>query len=874
MKKKFLFIELLLVFLFYGVVVEGQNVVKNTPGKYTMPMDNASAALPGKTKEGDLWVVFSDRPSNPLFSDKSCGKPNGKKLDFMNPMYVIEESESSIRIIELSDADARGNLKEGATSRASWIKKENMLLWRTCLKTRDVNLPEFRGGVFNKKAMVLNILGDNQRVLRVPEFCSHPRCSPADSINAALVYQINYVYKETPTAYLLADVPEINDLVNDLDRVRGWVLKSQTTAWNHRLAYEVNWDSKAVNERKAAGKKARIFSQKTLSGPTLFEETSMTGRAIGEVDRFPVLDVYNGVSKVGVIGELRSEQGKTLSSFEFAKIKHVIDSMSASMRNVNIIFVIDGTSSMVPYAQSLQNSLKAVSRKLIKGKNNYRYGALLYRDASEGNANAANYTRDLSSNFNGVNTLLSKYLTPTFNKCNSDPEEAMYYGIKKAIERFDPPEGESNFVVLIGDCGNHNRTTYKDCSGKQSPDFTIVQHQDLVNLMARKNINLFAIQAHHQITTDVKPAYDAFRTQVESLMKDVAAKRLPDGSGISKESIIKRKSKDIIEIASNVGTPGYFKMAPDGGSMHPNVLGKELENELSIIDQKVDEQLESVSMYLNGKITNSNASQIKNFIDKLEGQNISSEKLNIVFQKNGQLYGTGYTQRYESGLKNPMYQDVLLMSHDDLLSIKKSLERLIPTDEMNIPSNESRSYIVYGWQEILVDILGYFPEVNESVDTLSLYTLSAILTGWGGKEKYKKIKLLDVTSPDRFSDKMLYEYLIDWCVTKGHIQSIFEGQNLLTGDFYDDHRWTIFNEYLFQLTGGKVEEDPSFKQKFADYFKGYNREYNNFKASFRIPMGTGSGMKHYWVDSRIFPHSSKEFGETELIEVLFKDYIK
>jgi hypothetical protein len=70
--------------------------------------------------------------------------------------------------------------------------------------------------------------------------------------------------------------------------------------------------------------------------------------------------------------------------------------------------------------------------------------------------NAANYTRDLSSNFNGVNTLLSKYLTPTFNKCNSDPEEAMFYGIKKAIERFDPPEGESNFVILIGDCGNHN----------------------------------------------------------------------------------------------------------------------------------------------------------------------------------------------------------------------------------------------------------------------------------------------------------------------------------------------------------------------------------------------------------------------------------
>ena len=79
---------------------------------------------------------------------------------------------------------------------------------------------------------------------------------------------------------------------------------------------------------------------------------------------------------------------------------------------------------------------------------------------------------------------------------------------------------------------------------------------------------------------------------------------------------------------------------------------------------------------------------------------------------------------------------------------------------------------------------------------------------------------------------------------------------------------------LFQLSGGKVEEDPSFKQKFADYFKGYKNEYNNYKATFRIPMGTGCGVKHYWIDSRIFPHNSKEVGNTDFIETLYKDYIK
>lgn len=874
MKKSIIITELLLLFLFACGVVKGQSVVKNTPGKYMMPMDNASSALPGKTKEGELWVVFSDRPSNTLYSDKSCSSPNGKKLNFMTPMYVIDETELSIRIISIDDADARGNLKEGATTRASWIKKENMLLWKTCLKTRDVNLPEFKGGVFNKKAMVLNILSDNQQVGRTPEFYSNPRCSPSDSINSALVYQINYVYKETATAYLLADIPEISDLNNDPQRVRGWVLKAQTTAWNHRMAYELNWDDKAVTERKAAQKRTKIYPDKACAGTPLFQEdpSYYRSRAIGEVDRYPVLDVYNGLAKVGVIGDLRAENGQVLSSSEFAKIKHVIDSMSGALRNVNVMFVIDATSSMIPYSKAIQDAIKATMRDLQKGNNNYRFGAVLYRDASEGTANAIHYTRDLSSNINNINSHLTRFMTPIYNKCNNDLEECVFYGIKKAVERFDPSPGESNFVILIGDAGNHNRTKYKDCSGAEFPDFTNVAESDLVSLLARKNVNLYAIQVQHQIASDVKPAYDAFRSQIENLMYDGAIARIPNGSTLTKESLIKRTTKDQIELNDDYGVPGYLKMAPDGGSMYPTVLGTEIQNQLKDIDSKVNNQLDAISMYLNGKLSGQNVKKLKGFIDKLEENKISGDKLNIVFQKSGQQYNTGYVERYEPGLKNPMFQSVLLMSQEDLFLIKKSLERIIPTDDLAQSENESRSFIMYGWQEILVDILGYFPEINESVDTLSLYTLSAILTGWGGKEKFKQIRLMDVTSPDRFPKEMLYEYLIDWCITKGHIQSIYEGQNLLNGDYFDDHRWTIFYEYLYNITGGKVQEDPAMKQKFIDYFKSYEKEYNNFKATFRIPVGTGTGLKHYWIDSRIFPHNSKGLGETDLIDVLYKPY--
>jgi hypothetical protein len=876
MRKIYLFAFLLVVGCFCAVVVYGQSAVMKTPGKYLMPMDNASTGLPGATKkQGELWAIFSDRPSNPLYSDKNCSSANGKKLDFMQAMYVISETENAVRVVNPSDVDGAGNILNNAASSAGWIKKENVLLWRTCLKTRDVKLPEFKDGIFNKKAMVLNILAAGQQ-LRVPEFYSSPSCTPKDSINSALVYQINYVYKETPTAYLLGEIPDIIDIKNDALKIKGWVLKTQTTAWNHRLAYEVNWDENAVNERKSKQAKAKIYTTKAATGATLYQEGAnyYTKRDIGEVDRYPVLDVLNGVSEIGVIGDLKSESGKSLSSFEFAKIKHVIDSMSVSMRNVNIIFVIDGTSSMIPYSKSIQDALKNVQRELTKSANNFRFGALIYRDASEGNnLNAIHYTRDLSSNYNGVSSMLSRYMTPAFNKCNNDAPEAVFYGLKKAIERFDPPAGESNFVILIGDAGNHSRTTYTDCAGKTLPDYTIVAEKELVDLFVKKNINLFAYQVNHQITADVKPVFDGFRTQVESLMKKITI-GLTQNAQLSDDQIFNKKVKGVTEINKDLGVPGYFMMAPDGGSIHPQLLMKSLGTGLTDIDKIVNNELEGIGKYLNGKLEGANAKQIKSFTKNLEAKGISADKLNTVFEKNGQVYNKGYMKRYEPGIKTPIFQDVLLMSQTELLQIKKSLERLIPTDELSLSANESRSFIVYGWGEILVDILGYFPEVNESVDTLSLYTLSAILTGWGGKEKYKKVRLMDVTSPERFPDVMLYEYLIDWCITKGHIQSIYDSQNLLTEDFYNDHKWTIFSEYLFNLTNGSKEEDPTMGSRFAQYFKKYDKEYNNFNASFRIPMGTGSGLKHYWIDSRIFPHNVAEFGEEDLIDYLYKGFKK
>ena len=91
MKIQYFGLVLFLVFQMVVLSTQAQQNVMKIPGKYIMPMDKTSQMMAGsKLKEGDLWMVYSDRPANPLFNDKACKNASDKRMKFMQPMYVIE----------------------------------------------------------------------------------------------------------------------------------------------------------------------------------------------------------------------------------------------------------------------------------------------------------------------------------------------------------------------------------------------------------------------------------------------------------------------------------------------------------------------------------------------------------------------------------------------------------------------------------------------------------------------------------------------------------------------------------------------------------------------------------------------------------------
>jgi hypothetical protein len=244
---------------------------------------------------------------------------------------------------------------------------------------------------------------------------------------------------------------------------------------------------------------------------------------------------------------------------------------------------------------------------------------------------------------------------------------------------------------------------------------------------------------------------------------------------------------------------------------------------------------------------------------------LSDKQIELIFDKNGQLYLTGYTLQNLKSKEFPIFLDVLLTNHDDLYSIRYALEELIPTKDNCRSPDDFRTYLQDTWYSILVEQLKYFPPDHSLVDGLSLYQLASILTGWGGKEEYKNIRLEDVVDPTIMQDEALYLYLIDWMITKGHVQSIFEGQNMFTKDFFRDHVACYFIEYLISemtaRTGDAsiILDDPNLENQIIDRlsasFSAFNSVYKNIP-QFRIPIGESGSAAINTTDDSVFPHRS------------------
>jgi hypothetical protein len=197
---------------------------------------------------------------------------------------------------------------------------------------------------------------------------------------------------------------------------------------------------------------------------------------------------------------------------QIAEVKQRLSTLANRMKNINIMFLVDATEGMGQHlpavAQSAQN---------VRQQYDAEVAAACYRDAAEG---AWLYM---------TNTMVGDDPAPwirsldTKTKFDRDEPEALYYGLKNALESEHLTVGETNLLILVGDAGNH----------AQEP-LTDVSPTEIVELLKGKDCHFGAFQVQNPTSST---SYAEFSTQMMNDILEPVKASFESGTFQEKDSL-------------------------------------------------------------------------------------------------------------------------------------------------------------------------------------------------------------------------------------------------------------------------------------------------------------------------------------------------
>jgi hypothetical protein len=450
-----------------------------------------------------FWRVYVDREGVKAYESPRSTSRVVKKLSFMNSedvFYVAQEQNGYVLLY--LEKDQQQNLEISDKAKAiGWVSVDELLLWSTCPRTISQ---------IYQKAVILKDPEEIQNKKDLNEVSPEFSKSPHEMISTkrrATDLEFYFVFKMVDGAALLL---EDNKITNSLSSTKkGWMKKGLYTLWNDRLCYEPNFGE------EVEGATAAIFTYRTDAvrfkstgnanefDSLLFNEKLSTKRWSPKKVRFPVIDIDQGsyISRVGTISSLGSSSSPTSpdDNEEWEKLTQKINEIETKLRKTNVVFVMDGTSSMKKYYQPMAKALEqAMQQNEMQGANMH-FGAVVYRNYADEKDGRLIETKQLTNNYMSV----AQWLVSRECRSIGDSHyEAMLYGLETALEKMNWSKESSNFIILVGDAANE----LPDSKGKTL--------DGIAAKLAAKGINLVVFQANHMDHA----AYHDFALQTQKLV--------------------------------------------------------------------------------------------------------------------------------------------------------------------------------------------------------------------------------------------------------------------------------------------------------------------------------------------------------------------
>ena len=507
-----------------------------------------------KGNSANDWIVYSDREDNLIYRYPGGNviMENGEELtvDAFVGFYVKQvkyHNKKNYLLVE----------KQLDTKISGWIPAENLILSQHCALT-EVGINEVTSVPVPKKAIILVSLSQLKgkismgQIKDLDELISKKRVYKTPSPRKSQLgerlqkFEILFVYKKFKDGmYLLGRTDKMGGKSDKTSAFLGWVEPWAITDWSTRICFEQFDNTKLYDIDLIKGRPGLLPGYEDENDLITGLNTGIFPHYIDKENpknnksylisfraepmshnrmRMPILGVgtlwksksdINDKRQIYNVVSIAKDNTKDDTNTQIL-YDEKIDMLTKLHKDVNIIFAIDATGSMAPYASAVAKSLSEIDKLNESANNaNLKFGFIFYRDYQDGGPEngqklsltsnnrkkvALEYlplTRVKGSAIDHFQTIINS--TPFGSKPDRNPKtnqpEAVYNGLINGVKQIFESGGnknkyksQSNVVVLIGDCGNYD-------SGVDKKGYTI---EDVEKVFNEYKINLITFQVDYQ----------------------------------------------------------------------------------------------------------------------------------------------------------------------------------------------------------------------------------------------------------------------------------------------------------------------------------------------------------------------------------------
>ena len=464
-------------------------------------------------KTNTYWKVYSDRANNVTYTS-----PNNKSERFatlgLNDELRIAKIENGYALVYVEQYTAAIYPKINKPVSKGWVPMDHLLLWSSC--------PADEKGIYHKALPLVNVdeymkaksngtEKDMGKVFDNPMAKSNPK-----KLKASMEFY--FVMKEDKESGMVL-LSKRNILTGKTSQVLyGWVNKASYVSWNQRSCLEPNWNKEVAEKFK--DQKVPVYFDKNLSEQCASMPLGRENKLGQEVTkyrmypdemRYPILDDSNNdnIYKVTAFVAPGSKDGH-VQRIRTGEDKSQIERREKAanlIRTINIIMVIDATSSMKEFYPTVQKIVQEANSYFSKETGNVvKVGVVLYRDYPDG-ALCTEYLPMKTPSSAELASFLTNAGKGGTRSVATSATEALYKGVEVALDvqkmGYDPKN--SNMMFIIGDCGNDPNDT------------KCLSVEQLVKKAIDVNMQVSAFQVYNPNDTP----YKLFRENTNELVKNI-----------------------------------------------------------------------------------------------------------------------------------------------------------------------------------------------------------------------------------------------------------------------------------------------------------------------------------------------------------------